>query len=137
MLDKTLTKFLSNLENGTKIRHVENFNNIKRISHDNEYYWISIGKMNTLFLHKEELCKLEPFVKYCMYIKIRGKTGFYHCEENGLFNTYIQFNTLSQFAKENIKNVYPKFNTTIHTTDYLEYYCKKNNQWIKLGNYSI
>ena len=136
MSTKTLTQVLSKIKHGTIIRHTENFDNNK-LTHDGTKYWAHVGNKSMLLLDKKDLDLLQPFVKYCIYFKVKGKSGFYHCEENGLFDMSIQFDTLSKFAKENIKSVYPKFNTLIDAINHLEYYCKDTKQWIKLCDYPI
>jgi hypothetical protein len=135
MSDRTLTQILSKIKHGTVIRHVEKFDNFTVSSYNNkEMYWVHVGHKSRLYLDKEEFDLLRPFVCYCIYFKTKGKSGFYHCEENGLFDMSIQFNTLSQFAMSNIKRVYPKFRTILDCMNHLEYYCKTTNQWIKISN---
>ena len=136
MSNITLSQILSKIRHGTIIRHSENFERFTRSSYENEdRYWVRVGKNNNLFLSKKEYETLKPFVCYCIYFKIKGKTGFYHCEENGLFDMRIQFSTLSQFAMKNMRSIYPKFNTMIDCFNHLEYYCKTTKQWIKLCDY--
>ena len=66
-------------------------------------FWVRVGNKSTLFLTKKDFESLKPFVCYCIYFKVKGKTGFYYCEENGFFDINVQYNTLSQFAMTNIK----------------------------------
>jgi hypothetical protein len=135
MSNKTLIQVLSKLKHGTIIRHSENFDEITYNGHN--YFSVKVGERSTLFVNKKEIDLLKPFIKYCIYFKVKGKTGFYHCEENGLFNMDIKFSTLTQFATENIKNIYPSLNTLIFSFNHLEYYCKDTNNWIKLSDYPI
>jgi len=135
MSNKTLNQILSKMKHGTVIRHVENFEKF-RLTYHKDMFWVNIGHKSTLLLNKENFDLLKPFVSYCVYLKVKGKTGFYHCEENGFFDTSIEFNTLSQFAMINIKSVYPTFRKILDCINFLEYYCKTTKQWTKIVEYS-
>jgi len=142
MSSQTLTQVLSKLKHGTIIRHKETFKNIKLLDYGPKCSLtgltnIHVGNNTLGYLTKEEFSLLKPFTKYCILFKIKGKSGFYHCNENGLFDINIKFDTLSHFATENIKEVCPKFNNVVSCLSYLEYYCKDTKTWIILSECPI
>jgi len=142
MSKQTLTQVLSKLKHGTVIRHKEDFENIRFLDYGPKckltgLTYVHIGNNTLGFLDKEEIQLLKPFIFYCMLFKYNGKFGFYQCNENGLFDINIQYETLSQFALSNIKSVWPKFNNITDCLNKLEYFCKETNEWIILANCPI
>ena len=139
MSSQTLTQVLSKLKHGTIIRHQETFENVEHSKHySGDLYWVNIGHKSRLLLHNtEELECMKPFTYYCIMFKVKGKAGFYHCDEHGLFDTNIRYDTLSQFSMANIRTVWPKFNTVMDCLNKLEYFDKESNEWIVLSKCPI
>ena len=142
MSSQTLTQVLSKLKHGTVIRHKETFENIRLIDYGPKcsltgLTCVRAGNNSLGYLTKTQFSLLKPFTKYCILFKIKGKSGFYHCDENGLFDTNIKYDTLSQFATENIKEVCPEFNSIVGCLSYLEYICKDTKTWIILSECPI
>lgn len=142
MSSQTLTQVLSKLKHGTIIRHKEDFNDIKLLDYGPKCSLtgltnVRIGNNSLGYLNKEEMKLIKPFVFYCILFKLKGKSGFYECDERGFFNINEQYETLSQFVITNFKSIWPNFNTITDCLNKLEYYCKETNKWILLSNCPI
>jgi len=137
---KMLTNILAKMKHGTIIRHKEtgsDFSTLDYTGTESMKDRIRISMCGArIGYYKPENIEFEPFEFFCIFLKTKGKKSFYYCDERGLFDTRLCYSNLNEFVIMNIKSAFPTFKgTQVDVLNYLEYFCKERNEWIKLINY--